>query len=46
MGLATAVNRLRESEAPSKVIILFTDGVNTHGKIHLLMQLKLLNNLM
>ena len=34
MGLATAVNRLRESEAPSKVIILLTDGVNTHGKIH------------
>ena len=34
MGLATAVNRLRDSEAPSKVIILLTDGVNTHGKIH------------
>jgi Ca-activated chloride channel family protein len=34
MGLATAVNRLRESTAPSKVIILLTDGVNTHGKIH------------
>ena len=34
MGLATAVNRLRESEAPSKIIILLTDGVNTHGKIH------------
>ncbi len=34
MGLATAVNRLRESSAPSKVIILLTDGVNTHGKIH------------
>lgn len=34
MGLATAVNRLRESEAVSKVIILLTDGVNTHGKIH------------
>ena len=34
MGLATAINRLRESEAPSKVIILLTDGVNTHGKIH------------
>ena len=27
-------SRLRESEAPSKVIILLTDGVNTHGKIH------------
>ncbi len=34
MGLATAVNRLRESEAKSKIIILMTDGVNTHGKIH------------
>ena len=34
MGLATAVNRLRESEAQSKVIVLLTDGVNTHGKIH------------
>jgi Ca-activated chloride channel family protein len=34
MGLATAINRLRESTAPSKVIILLTDGVNTHGKIH------------
>ena len=34
MGLATSVNRLRDSEAPSKVIILLTDGVNTHGKIH------------
>ena len=34
MGLATAVNRLRESDAKSKVIVLLTDGVNTHGKIH------------
>jgi len=34
MGLATAVNRLRESEARSKVVILLTDGVNTDGKIH------------
>lgn len=34
MGLATAVNRLRESTVKSKVIILLTDGVNTHGKIH------------
>ena len=33
-GLATAVNRLRESEATSKVIILLTDGVNNQGKIH------------
>ncbi len=34
MGLATSVNRLRDSDAKSKVIILLTDGVNTHGKIH------------
>jgi Ca-activated chloride channel family protein len=32
-GLATAVNRLRESEAKSKVIILLTDGVNNTGQI-------------
>lgn len=33
MGLATAVNRLKESEAKSKVIILLTDGSNTSGSI-------------
>lgn len=33
MGLATAVNRLRESDAKSKVIILLTDGENNSGKI-------------
>ena len=32
-GLATAVNRLRESQAKSKVIILLTDGVNNSGQI-------------
>lgn len=32
-GLATAVNRLRESDARSKVIILLTDGVNNAGQI-------------
>ena len=32
-GLATAINRLRESEAKSKVIILLTDGVNNLGQI-------------
>ena len=32
-GLATAINRLRESEATSKVIILLTDGVNNRGEI-------------
>ncbi len=33
MGLATAVNRLKESKAKSKVIILLTDGVNNTGFI-------------
>jgi Ca-activated chloride channel family protein len=32
-GLATAVNRLRESDARSKVVILLTDGVNNAGTI-------------
>jgi Ca-activated chloride channel family protein len=32
-GLSTAVNRLKESEAKSKVIILLTDGVNNAGNI-------------
>lgn len=32
-GLATAVNRLKESKAKSKVIILLTDGVNNMGSI-------------
>lgn len=31
MGLATAVSRLKESNAKSKVIILMTDGVNNTG---------------
>ncbi len=31
MGLATAVNRLRDSKAKSKIIILLTDGVNNTG---------------
>lgn len=33
MGLATSVNRLTESEAKSKVIILMTDGVNNTGYV-------------
>ncbi|MBT8187061.1 MAG: VWA domain-containing protein [Croceitalea sp.] len=33
MGLATSVNRLKESQAISKVIILLTDGVNNSGFI-------------
>ncbi len=32
-GLATALNRLRESDSKSKVIILLTDGVNNRGEI-------------
>ena len=32
-ALATAVNRLRASEARSKVVILLTDGVNNAGQI-------------
>lgn len=32
-GLATAVNRLKESDAKSKVIVLLTDGVNNSGQI-------------
>ena len=33
MGLATSINRLRESDAKSKVIILLTDGANNAGNI-------------
>ncbi|MCE5347570.1 MAG: VWA domain-containing protein [Bacteroidales bacterium] len=33
MGLATAVNRIKDSEAKSKVIILLTDGVNNRGAV-------------
>jgi Ca-activated chloride channel family protein len=33
MGLATAVNRLRESKSTSKVIILITDGENNAGSV-------------
>lgn len=32
-GMATSINRLKESEAISKVIILITDGVNNSGSI-------------
>lgn len=32
-GLATGLNRLRDSEAKSKVVILLTDGVNNTGSI-------------
>ena len=33
LGLANAVNRLKDSQAKSKVIILLTDGVNNRGSI-------------
>ncbi len=32
-GLATAVSRLKESDAISKVVILLTDGVNNSGSV-------------
>lgn len=32
-GLATAINRLKDTKSPSKVIILLTDGVNNQGAI-------------
>ena len=32
-GLATAINRIKDSKAVSKVIILLTDGVNNKGSI-------------
>ncbi|MEM9549464.1 MAG: VWA domain-containing protein, partial [Bacteroidota bacterium] len=33
MGLATAINRLKDSESKSKIVILLTDGVNNTGYI-------------
>ena len=33
MGIASSINRLRDSEAESKVIILLTDGMNNAGEI-------------
>ncbi|RLD63619.1 MAG: aerotolerance regulator BatA [Bacteroidetes bacterium] len=33
LGLANSVNRLKDSKAKSKVIILLTDGVNNQGEI-------------
>lgn len=32
-AIATSVNRLRESDAKNKVVILLTDGMNNRGKI-------------
>jgi len=33
MGLATGINRIKDSDAKSKVIILLTDGINNRGEI-------------
>lgn len=33
MGIVNAVNRLRDSKAKSKVVILLTDGVNNKGQV-------------
>ena len=33
LGLATAVNRLRDSNAKSKIVVLVTDGVNNAGQV-------------
>ncbi len=33
MGIATSINRLKDSEAKSKIIILLTDGQNNAGEI-------------
>ncbi|BAX78676.1 vWA domain-containing protein [Labilibaculum antarcticum] len=33
LGLANAVNRLKDSKSKSKVVILLTDGVNNQGEI-------------
>ncbi len=33
MGLATSINRLKDSKAKSKVVVLLTDGVNNTGII-------------
>lgn len=32
-GIASAINRLRESEAKSKLIVLLTDGANNYGTL-------------
>lgn len=41
MALATAVNRLRDSDAKSRIVILLTDGVNNRGSIDPLTAAKL-----
>ncbi|HIG90070.1 MAG: VWA domain-containing protein [Flavobacteriaceae bacterium] len=43
MGLATSVNRIKDSKARSKIIILLTDGVNNSGFIDPLTAAELAN---
>lgn len=43
-GIATAVNRLRESEAKSKVVILLTDGENNMGEVSPVMAAEIAKN--
>ena len=44
-GLATAINRLRESSAKSKVVVLLTDGVNNRGQISPIMAAEIARDL-
>lgn len=43
-GLATAINRLKESEAKSKTVILLTDGDNNAGYVNPLMASEIARN--
>jgi Ca-activated chloride channel family protein len=45
MGLANAVNKLKDSEAKSKVVILLTDGENNSGKIQPITAAEIANQL-
>ena len=44
-GLATAINRLRESGSKSKVVVLLTDGVNNSGSMSPLMAADIAKNM-
>lgn len=44
-GLATAINRLRESGSKSKVVVLLTDGVNNRGQISPIMAAEIARNM-
>ncbi|AXJ00998.1 Ca-activated chloride channel family protein [Cyclonatronum proteinivorum] len=45
MGVATAANRLRDSEAASRVIVLLTDGENNAGELDPLTSAKIVRSL-